>query len=296
MENTKELIEILTLEKKNNNIFIGQNTDIGSVNVYGGLVLAQSLSAAYQTIDSNRIAHSIHANFLEPGNKNKTIEYRVIETRDGGSFSNRVVNAFQDEKQIFSATISFNTKQLNAFSHSFKKPFMFRVPMVLFSFEQFNKFFGSYFSKSLKVFLNVRKPIEFKIVEIERIIFNSLFKYPPKKKVWFRFKKSNKELDYRIVQQMLLFASDLNLLLTALEPHPFKNPVHAFKNLKMASLDHSMWFHKPFDSTEWLLYDLDSPILFESKGFTRGLIYTKSGELVASVAQEGLIRINSLKN
>ncbi len=295
MNNTEELLKHLTLDKIGQNIFVGQNADVGSPNIYGGQVLAQSLSAAYETVESNRIAHSIHSYFLLPGDKTKPVEYRVENSRDGKSFTTRSVKAYQENREIYNAIVSFQIEEKDALEHQFKKPFMFRVPSVLFSWSQYAKILKGYIPKKGLDFLSIRRPVEFKVVEIERFIFRFI-KYPPRKKLWFRFLKANSQIDQRKVQQLLLYSSDYYLLSTALDPHASTSTTKLIKGLKMASIDHAMWFHRKFDPTEWLLFDLDSPSATSSRGFTRGSIYTKSGTLVASVCQEGLIRLKSPEN
>lgn len=293
MRNTDQLLEFLTLEKVNETIFVGQSSDTGSPNIYGGQVLSQSLSAAYETVDEDRIAHSLHAYFLLPGDKTKPVEYRVEKNRDGRSFTTRTVRAYQNEREIFTAIFSFQIEEKNAMDHQFKKPFVLRTPNLLFSWHQYAKLLRGKLPKRLKEFLTIERPIEFKIVEVERFIFKFI-KYPPRRKLWFRFFKSHSQIDYRKVQQMLLYASDYYLLFTALEPHTHNHSMKEMGKLQVASIDHAMWFHRRFDPTEWLLYDLDSPSASNSRGFTRGCIYTKSGHLVASVAQEGLMRKNKV--
>ena len=295
MKNSEELLKFLTLEKITDLTFVGQSSDTGSPNIYGGQVLAQSLSAAYETVEENKIAHSMHAYFLLAGDKTKSVEYRVEKNRDGKSFTTRTVHAYQNEKQIFTAIFSFQIEEKDALEHQFKKPFMIRVPSLLFSWHHYAKILKNMLPKRAKNFLSYDRPIEFKIVEIERFIFKFI-KNPPKRKLWFRFIKSSPTIDYRKIQQMLLYASDYYLLFTALEPHSHAYSVKEISKLQLASIDHAIWFHRKFDPTEWLLYDLDSPSASNSRGFTRGCIYTKSGILVASVAQEGLMRKLVKKN
>ncbi len=284
MKDTQALLEHLDVKPIGEMAFEGQSVDIGSPSVYGGQVLAQSLSAAYKTVDPARLAHSIHAYFFLPGNFNLPVTYQVKPIRDGRSFTARNVEAWQNGKLIFESLISFQVRESKAYEHQIKKPFLFRTPSLLLSTLDYYQFFKRFFPPKLKEWLAYDRPIEFKPVEVERLIFKQ-FRYKPRRHIWFRFLKTI-PVDQRQAQQMLLYASDYNLLFTSLEPHSGAD----MSNVQAASIDHAMWFHRDIDISDWMLYQLDSPSSSNARGFTRGNIFSRNGKLVASAVQEGLIR------
>lgn len=288
IRNTAELLEHIRVKKTEECFYEGMSENIGSPNIYGGQVLAQSLAAAYETVDDGRLAHSIHAYFFLPGDYTKSVLYRVETIRDGRSFTTRNIKAIQNDKVIFQSIISFQTEE-KGLEHQFKKPFLFRRPSVLLNWEQFSNLFKSKLPRAAVEWFSIKRPIEFKPVEVERYIWPG--KWRPKRHIWFRFKGTSKVNISKIqLQQMLLYASDYNLLFTAAETHtPIPN------QLQMASIDHAMWFHRDFDASENLLFALDSPSSSNARGFTRGNIFTASGKLVASVTQEGLMRVKKKK-
>lgn len=284
MKDTASLLKHLEVEPKGEWTFEGQSVDIGSPIVYGGQVLAQSLNAAYKTVDSERLAHSIHAYFFLPGNFQLPVTYQVEAIRDGRSFTTRDVKALQNSKVIFQCIISFHVKEQNCYEHQIRKPFLFRTPRWLWSQLDYYQAFKKFFPPKLQEWLAYDRPIEFKPVEVERFLFPR-FRYKPRRHIWFRFLKTQ-PVDQRQAQQMLLYASDYNLLFTSLDPHPGI----LMGKIQAASIDHAMWFHREIDISDWLLYQLDSPSSSNARGFTRGNIFTRRGVLVASAVQEGLIR------
>lgn len=284
MKDTRLLLEHLDVKPIGDCTFEGQSVDIGSPMVYGGQVLAQSLSAAYKTVEEGRLAHSIHAYFLLPGDFNLPVTYQVEPVRDGRSFTTRNVKAMQKGKQIFDCMISFQVHEQRAYEHQIRKPFLIRTPSLLLSTLDYYQFFKRFFPPKLKEWLAYDRPIEFKPVEVERFIFKR-FRYKPRRHIWFRFLETV-PVNQRQAQQMLLYASDYNLLFTSLDPHPGAT----MGSVQAASIDHAMWFHREIDVNDWLLYQLDSPSSSNARGFTRGNIFTRQGVLVASAVQEGLIR------
>ena len=284
MKNTQELLNILTLEDLGNNNFSGVSKDIGSPNVFGGQVLAQSLNAAYRTISNNRILHSLHSYFLEAGNLDLPITYNVQVVRDGGSFSTRRVTAHQKDKTIFILSCSFHKKE-EGHEHQIPIKKHIKQPEELFSWTDMLVQFGDFLPKKLKAFLSVERPIEFKPVEI----VNPLEKkdVQPFVDVWFRLKGDPLDLSLALKQQILTYISDYNILTACLNPNA---SVANFGNTQMASLDHSMWFYRDFDFNDWMLFSIESPNTFGARGFACGNIYTREGKLIASVAQEGLMR------
>ncbi len=284
MKNTQELLKILTLENLGNNNFNGVSKDIGSPNVFGGQVLAQSLNAAYRTISNNRTLHSLHSYFLEAGDLDLPITYNVQVIRDGGSFSTRRVTAHQNDKNIFILSCSFH-KEEEGHEHQIPIKKHIKQPEELFSWTDMLVQFGDFLPKKLKAFLSVERPIEFKPVEI----VNPLEKkdVQPFVDVWFRLKGDPIDLSLALKQQILTYISDYNILTACLNPNA---SVANFGNTQMASLDHSMWFYRDFDFNDWMLFSIESPNSFGARGFACGNIYTREGKLIASVAQEGLMR------
>jgi acyl-CoA thioesterase-2 len=284
MKSIEDLIAVLTLEKKLENEFIGISKTIGSPNVFGGQVLAQALSAANNSVTNQRVLHSLHAYFLEAGNLELPITYLVNNMRNGSSFSTRRVTAMQGDKTIFILAASFH-KEEEGHEHQMKTDLIIKQPEELLSWDDMLTQFGDFLPKSMKAFLEIERPIEFK----PTFIVNPLDQkdLPPISDVWFKVKGNTDNLNLALKQQILTYISDYNILSSTLYPNASKAN---FGNTQMASLDHSMWFFRDFDLDDWMLYKTESPNAFGARGFARGNIYSRSGDLVASVAQEGLIR------
>jgi len=284
MKTVQDLIAILTLKEGKNNQYIGISKPIGSPHVFGGQVLAQALNAAYKTIPKNRILHSLHAYFLEAGDLNTPISYQVEIIRDGGSFSTRRVTATQEEKIIFILAASFHqTEKGHEHQISIKKEIT--PPEKLLSWEDMAIKFGNFLPKKLKEFLSIDRPIEFKPTETPNPLDPK--NLPPTVDVWFRLKGDPRNLSIPVKQQILTYISDYNILNAALNPHASSAN---YSNTQMASLDHSMWFFRDFNFDDWMLYTIESPNTFGARGFAYGHIFTREGKLIASVAQEGLMR------
>ncbi|CAL2088894.1 acyl-CoA thioesterase II [Tenacibaculum sp. 190524A02b] len=284
MKDTQELLKILTLTDIGNGNFNGVSKDIGSPNVFGGQVLAQALNAAYRTIPQERILHSLHSYFLEAGNLEIPITYNVQTIRDGGSFSTRRVTAHQNDKTIFILACSFHKKE-EGHEHQMPIKKEIKQPEELFSWTDMLDQFGAFLPKKMKAFLSIERPIDFKPVQIVNPLDQE--DLPPVVDVWFKLKGDANGLELPIKQQLLTYISDYNILTACLYPNASK--AH-FGNTQMASLDHSMWFYRDFDYTDWMLFSIESPNSFGARGFACGNIYTRDGKLVASVAQEGLMR------
>lgn len=281
MENSQQLNELLTLEKIEENIYRGQNYQAPWGSVFGGQVLAQALHAAYQTVPEDRIAHSMHAYFILRGDLDYPIIYDVDPIRNGGSFTTRRVVAIQKGRPIFNFSASFQLEQ-EGFDHQVLMPNV-PPPDNLMTDQELAKQWEGELPDSFKRFQTVR-PIEFR--PVERIHPFTTEQHQPYRHVWFKAKgKMDDNLSTH--QTFLAYASDYNLLGTALLPH---RHITKFGEIQLASLDHGMWFHRKFRMDEWLLYALDSPSSSNSRGFTRGNIFTQDGKLVASVVQEGMIR------
>lgn len=278
-----ELIELLSLERLEQDLFRGQSRDIGTRFVFGGQVLGQALSAAQATMEKPRPAHSLHAFFLRAGDVDHPIVYEVDRTRDGGSFSVRRVTAIQHGKVIFFCAASFQEVEQGA-EHQLSMPEVPRPadipPGPPLAPEVLEKL-------PIKVqrWLDRAGPFEFRHVYPRDELAPP--KRPPYQHVWFRLPEKVGDAP-ELHRALLAYASDFHLLGTATFPHGIS---YYQPNVQMASLDHAMWFHRPFRADEWLLYSIDSPSAGGSRGLARGMIYDEQGRLVASTAQEGLIRI-----
>lgn len=282
MNNIQELIKLIELEKLSENIFLGQNYQAPWKRVFGGQVLAQSLSAATQTVDPDRMAHSMHAYFLLAGDISIPIVFEVEKIRDGGSFSTRRVVAKQNGIAIFFMSVSYQKAQ-EGFDHQIDMPKV-EGPENLPSDEDVVKKYKLFVPNHLFEVIKTR-PFEFRMVEKIKIF--DLKTKLPFRHFWFKANEAF-EATPAVHQQLLTYVSDYNLLTTSILPHT-KGPLPP-KGLFMASLDHGLWFHRDFKIDEWLLYAIDSPSASNSRGFNRGNIFTQDGVLVASVVQEGVIR------
>lgn len=281
-----ELIELLSLERLEDNLFRGQSRDIGTRFVFGGQVLGQALSAAQATLDdldAPRTAHSLHAYFLRAGNIDAPIVYDVDRTRDGGSFSVRRVTAIQHGQPIFIFAASFQREESCA-EHQLSMP---EVPMPE-DIEPAPAVPPEVMAKlptKVQRWLSRQGPFEFRHV-YPRDELNPP-KRPPYQQVWFRLTERVGDAA-ELHRALLAYASDFHLLGTATFPHGIS---YYQRGVQMASLDHALWFHRPFRADDWLLYSIDSPSAQGARGLARGLIYDRNGRLVASTAQEGLIRV-----
>jgi len=281
-----ELIELLSLERLEDNLFRGQSRDIGTKYVFGGQVLGQALSAAQATLDKlddARAAHSLHAYFLKAGDIEHPIVYQVDRTRDGGSFSVRRVTAIQHGQPIFFLAASFQ-KHEDGGEHQLSMPEVPKPediePTPALPPEVFAKL-----PSKVQRWLSRMGPFEFRHV-YPRDDLNPP-KRPPFQQVWFKLGERVGDAP-ELHRALLAYASDFHLLGTATFPHGIS---YYQPNVQMASLDHALWFHRPFRADDWLLYSIDSPGAQGGRGLARGLIYDRNGKLVASTAQEGLIRV-----
>ncbi|MEO0900044.1 MAG: acyl-CoA thioesterase II [Bacteroidota bacterium] len=281
MQTIEEMIEILDLEKIEDNIFRGKTYKTPWKRIYGGQVLAQSLQAAIRTVPDDRHLHSMHAYFILAGDIDREVVYIVDDIRDGGSFTTRRVRAVQHGRDIFIMSASFQREQ-DGKDHQNQLPDV-PMPEDLKTDIEMAEIFKDMFPAIYKQF-QIPRPIEFRPVEPFEKLYNG--QHPPMRHVWMKAKGPlGDELNAH--KTALAYASDYNLLTTALIPHTFNIN---FSKLQMASLDHAMWFHRPFRMDDWLLYALESPSASGARGFTRGSVFDRKGRLVASVVQEGLIR------
>lgn len=281
----QEVLELLNLEAIEVNIFRGVSPKDRWQRVFGGQVLGQALVAAYRTVDA-RVCHSLHAYFIRPGDPKVPILYQVDRARDGKSFTTRRVVAIQHGEQIFNMSASFQVPE-SGLEHQFDAPKV-AGPDGLETEETRRKRLSHQLPEAVRDHFTRPNPIEVRPVEEEDDLINPA-KTPPYQHVWI---KANGTMpsDLAMHQCVLAYASDMTLLDTCLLPHG----VSWFSGrLQSASLDHAMWFHHPLRVDEWLLYAQDSPSAAGGRGFNRGSIFSRDGKLVASVAQEGLIRLRS---
>lgn len=275
------LLRLLELEQVELNIFRGASRDIGSPQVYGGQVLGQALQAAYATVDEGRVVHSLHAYFLRRGDFDAPIVYFVDRSRDGHSFSTRRVTAVQHGEQIFNCAASFQQPE-PGFEHQLAMPavpFPEDLPESLAPGSEFLQ----RLSPRLRQLVHER-PIEFRVVPQSAV---APVEGAPRQFLWIRTVDRLPDGD-RLHHCLLAYASDFHLLGTALVRH---EGTIAKGRLIIASIDHAMWFHRSARMDDWLLYAADSPSASSARGYTRGSLFTRDGVLVASTAQEGLVRV-----
>ncbi|HSZ75050.1 MAG TPA: acyl-CoA thioesterase II [Rhizomicrobium sp.] len=277
----EEVLGLLDLEAIEVNIFRGLSPKDRMQRVFGGQVLGQALVAASRTVEA-RVCHSLHAYFLRAGDPKTPILYEVDQSRDGGSFTSRRVVAIQHGKQIFTLAASFQTPE-DGFEHQSAMPDA-PDPESLPTEQELRAKIIDQLPEQARVWFLRPRPIEMR--PVEPVNFLKPEKRPPNQMVWFRATGRLPD-NHALHQCVLAYASDTTLLDTALRPHR----ISWFDNsVQMASLDHAMWFHRPFRADEWLLYVQDSPSASGARGFNRGEIYKRDGTLVASVTQEGLMR------
>jgi acyl-CoA thioesterase-2 len=277
-----DLITLLKLERIENNIFRGDSRDIGSAQVFGGQVLGQALSAAQHTVE-DRVAHSLHAYFLRRGDMQSPIIYEVDRARDGGSFSTRRVVAIQHGRPIFNLAASFQQPE-SGLEHQASAPDV-PGPDQLKDLAEIACDYVDRLPVKMRRFMTDKRPFEFR--PVEPLSIGSIEARPPVKHVWIRTVDALPD-DVALHQNLLAYVSDFELLGTSTLPHglPF-----AQGKVMMASLDHALWFHRPFRIDDWLLYAMDSPNASGARGFARGQLFDVNGSLVASTAQEGLVRV-----
>ena len=279
-----DLIELLQLERIEDNFYRGESRDIGSAQVFGGQVLGQALSAAHHTV-ADRRAHSLHAYFLRRGDMHAPIIYEVDRSRDGGSFSVRRVVAIQHGRPIFNLAASFQ-KPEDGLEHQAEMPDV-PGPDGLQDVTEVSPEILRIVPEKMRRYLTDKRPFEFR--PVRPMNFLKPEKLDPVKHVWI--KTVDKLADeISLHQNLLAYVSDYELLGTSTLPHglPFGQG-----RVQMASLDHALWFHRNVRVDEWLLYSFDSPNASGARGFARGQFFTENGTLVASAAQEGLVRVLS---
>lgn len=275
-----DLVSILDLEQLERNLFRGRSPQTGWQRVFGGQVIGQALVAACRTVEGRR-PHSLHGYFMLPGSPDIPIIYEVDRIRDGRSFTTRRVVAIQNGQAIFSMSASFQIDE-PGFDHAADMPDV-PMPEDLAGTGGFAPEVLAKMPETVRRYFERERPIDLRPVEFERYDGSPR---EPRFNVWIKAKERLPD-DPTIHNCVLAYASDLTLLDSSLIAH---GRTVFEKRIRAASLDHALWIHRPFRADDWLLYAQDSPNASGARGFSRGAIYTREGMLVASVAQEGLIR------
>lgn len=278
-----ELLDILDLEPLEHNLFRGRSPKTGWQRVFGGQVIGQALVASQRTVPEDRFVHSLHGYFMRPGDPSVPIIYEVDRIRDGRSFNTRRVVAIQHGKAIFSMSSSYQILEPGLDYHM---PMSKQAdPETLMSRSELNEKFSEYAPESVREYWKKVRPIEMRATSYEHFLSDK--KLAPEQHVWMKATAPIPD-DPALQAAVLAYASDMTLLDTSLYPHGRK----VFEpEIQTASLDHAMWFHRPVNINDWILFSQDTPSSAGARGFNRGSLYTRDGLLVASCAQEGLIRL-----
>ncbi len=278
----ESLLSILDIEPLEDNLFRGRSPQQSWQRVFGGQTLGQALVAAVRTVPPERAAHSLHAYFLQPGDLTRPIIYSVERVRDGGSFTTRRVTATQHGRAMFVMSASFH-KEEPGLDHQEPMPDVPK-PEDLPSERELSDRMIAQVPGSIRSYWERERPIELRPVDVSRYFSREPRK--PEQYVWMRATGALPD-NFPLHQCVLAYASDFSLLDTALIAH---GKLMFDPDIQLASLDHALWFHRPFRADEWLLYAQDSPSTHGARGFCRGSIFTRDGVLIASTAQEGLTR------
>jgi len=283
MSAIKKLNDILNLTSIDEKTFTVSAKEPGWRRIFGGLIVAQAIMAAYKTVEQKQL-HSLHSYFLRAGDPDIPIIYKVKKLRDGNSFVQRIVSSYQNNHLIFYMMASFH-KTEEGLIHQDPMPSDIKDPSTLKNeIELLNEIFKNN-PKNVRDTRNRERPIEFKPVNPKNIIRTE--KEEPEQLIWLRA-ADKIEVTLPLSQAILAYASDYTILDTALMPHALS----IFqRDLQVASLDHSIWFHRPFDINQWLLYSQRSPTTYGNRGFATGHIFSHNGDLLATIVQEGMIRL-----
>jgi acyl-CoA thioesterase-2 len=277
-----DLLHLLKLERIEHDIFRGESRDIGSPRVYGGQVLGQALSAASATVEGREV-HSLHAYFLRAGDVEAEIVYIVDRARDGGSFTNRRVVAIQHGQQIFNMTCSFQEAE-RGLDHQSAMPEV-PPPESLADMRELTAPVLEKIPEKVRRYFTHERPFEVRPVDPLKLL--SPEKTEPLQRFWVKAVDRLPD-DPHVHRNLLAYISDYQLVATSTLPHGIR--LESGK-LFLASLDHAMWFHRPFRLDDWVLYTMDSPNACGARGLARGEFFSRDGRLVATTAQEGLIRV-----
>ncbi len=278
-----QLLGILDLEKLEHNLYRGRSPQVNWQRVFGGQTIAQALVAAQRTVTADRHVHSLHGYFMRPGDIRVPIVYEVDRIRDGGSFTTRRVVAIQHGAAIFSLEASFQVDE-TGLEHQFPMPLDVPPPEELQNQRELLER-AAHVPEAIRRFWARERPLELKPVNTRH--YESRDKLPPRQNVWIRLTGAVPE-DRSLQSVLLAYLSDMTLLDTSTFAHGrgLFDP-----DIQAASIDHAMWFHRQHALDDWLLYTQDSPSTSGSRGFSRGALFARDGTLIASVAQEGLIRL-----
>jgi acyl-CoA thioesterase-2 len=277
-----DLLKLLELERIEDRIFRGESRDLGGARVFGGQVLGQALTAASYTVQGRRV-HSLHAYFLVGGDVNAPIVYEVELARDGKSFSNRRVVAIQHGQPIFNMTASFQVPE-EGLEHAAPMP-QVPGPEGLADVRELPPAVLEKVPEKMRRFLTHERPFEFRPVEPIHVIAPP--PAAPVRHIWVKTVDALPD-NADLHRNVLAYVSDYQLVSTSTLPHG----IHfAEGNVQLASLDHAMWFHRPFRADDWLLYAMESPNAAGGRGLALGRFFTRDGTLVASTAQEGVVRV-----
>lgn len=278
----QDLIQLLKLEKLDDHLFRGVSQDLGLRQVFGGQVIAQALSAAMQVAPQDRLLHSCHAYFLSPGDSQQSIIYDVEVLREGRNFSALRIKAIQHNEPICHITASFQTEE-QGFDHQSQMPTV-DEPESFHSESEFIQKLAEFLPEPLRTKFSAERPFDIRSKYLNHPFQGKAL--PPEQLAWV--KANGTVPQERHIQQCLLaYFSDFHTLLTALHPHK-KGFLQA--GMKVATIDHSIWFHRPFDLNDWLLYAVESNNAYGARGLGRGQIFDRQGRLIATTQQEGLIR------
>jgi acyl-CoA thioesterase-2 len=277
-----DLVDLLALERIDRDLFRGRSQDLGWGAIFGGQVLGQALSAATQTVAAERRVHSLHGYFLRAGDVTRPILYQVERLRDGTSFSARRATAIQEGEAIFSLETSFQVEEAG-FDHQDAMPEV-PAPEALRSEREMALEVAARLPEGLRRRATAERPIEIRPVEVRDPM--RPVPAPPRRHLWYRTIDALPD-DASLHRYLLAYASDFALLGTSLDPHGvgWLTP-----GIQVASLDHAMWFHRPFRVDDWVLYAIESPSASGARGLVRGRFFDQAGRLIATCAQEGLIR------
>ncbi|HDR1344882.1 TPA: acyl-CoA thioesterase II [Pasteurella multocida] len=276
------LIALLQLERLDDFLFRGKSEDLGLRQVFGGQVVAQALSAAIQVAPPDRVLHSCHAYFLSPGDSQHGIIYDVETLREGRNFTTLRVKAIQHNEPICHITASFQ-KAEQGFDHQSKMPDV-ESPDQLIAESVIIQKLAPHIPEAIRAKFTAERPFDIRTKYINNPFHGS--QLPAEQFAWVKA-NGHAPQDHKIQQCLLAYFSDFHCLLTALHPHQkgFLQP-----GMKVATIDHSIWFHRPFDLNDWLLYAIESNNAFAARGLARGQIFDRQGRLIATTQQEGLIR------
>ncbi len=277
------LVNLLTLERIEENLFRGASQDLGFPQLFGGQVLGQVISAASQTVTPERHVHSLHGYFLRPGDSHQPVVYDVDRVRDGGSFTTRRVSAIQKGQTIFTGIASFQGEE-TGYEHQLPMPDVIGPDDLPNEWELLHKLSPMVPERVME---KLRRPKPIEIRPVTLVDPANPQPIEPVRHLWFRADGSLPDSP-ALHKYLLAYASDFSFIGTALQPHGVSS---WSKFIQLASLDHAIWFHREVKMDDWLLYSIDSPWAGNARGFARGSIFNRQGELVASVAQEGLIRV-----